>query len=85
MKLLCFTTPTCGPCKRQKEVFEQYKGSDPTVPVDILDATAPENKQDVNDFEIFSVPTLVLVDDSRQEIKRNVGVLGLDKLKSFLG
>jgi thioredoxin-related protein len=36
------------------------------------------------DYKVRSVPTLVLVDDKNQEIKRSVGLLTEEKLLEFL-
>jgi thioredoxin-related protein len=36
------------------------------------------------DYKVRSVPTLILVDDKNQEIKRSVGLLTEEKLLEFL-
>jgi len=55
-QLLLFTTPTCPNCKMLKEtgILSKYDISE-------VDATAPENTDLVNEFNIMSAPTLVVI------------------------
>jgi len=81
MKLLKFYAEWCGPCKMQTMVIKGA-GDKITVPVEEVDIDA--NVFMCTQFNIRSVPTMVLVDDKEKEIKRKVGVLQESELLEWL-
>ena len=81
MKLLKFYAEWCGPCKMQTMVIKGA-GDKITVPVEEVDIDA--NVFMCTQFNIRSVPTMVLVDDEEKEIKRKVGVLQESELLEWL-
>ena len=81
MKLLKFYAEWCQPCKMLSQVIKNA-GDKITVPVEDVDID--NNLMMSVDFKVRSVPTLVLVDDSGKEIKREVGMMNEQKLLDFL-
>ena len=81
MKLFKFYAEWCGPCKGLTMVINAAKDKI-DIPIESYDI---DNKMMMaQDFKVRSVPTLVLVDDNNQEIKRHVGLLNEEKLLEFL-
>lgn len=81
MKLLKFEASWCGPCKMQTSIIKSL-GDKFTVPVVVIDI-----EEDIGPARIYgirSVPTLILLDDTGEEIKRNVGVLKEKELLEFI-
>lgn len=80
--LVDFTATWCGPCRMLTPIIEQladlYKGKAKIAKLDIDEA-----QQTTADFQITSVPTLILFENG-QEIKRVVGVKDLDFLKNLI-
>lgn len=78
---------TCGPCKVLEKNIQtlgmdylnsvgvKYKG------VDIL---GPQGEEIISDFNIRTVPTLLLIDNEGNEIKRHTGLLNVEQLKEFI-
>ena len=81
MKLLKFYAEWCQPCKMLSQVIKNA-GDKITVPVEDVDID--NNLMMSVDFKVRSVPTLVLIDDSGKEIKREVGMMNEQKLLDFL-
>jgi len=81
MKLLKFYAEWCGPCKMQTMVIKNA-GDKITVPVEEVDIDS--NVFMASNFNIRSVPTMVLVDDKEKEIKRKVGVMQESELIEWL-
>lgn len=77
--ILWFTTKTCGPCKRMAPAIAKLVETD-GVTVDKIDAH--ENPEEVANFGVSSVPTLVLIEDGRERDRR-VGALTLQELRAF--
>ena len=84
MKILKFYSNTCGPCKvlerNLKEAGIEYED------IDVMDPGIIDELDDVDLLEYYhikAVPTLVIIDSQGNEIKRNVGILPVDKLKEF--
>lgn len=81
MKLIKYGAEWCQPCKAMDkyvaavatEVRFDYEG----INIDAPGATVPE--------DLSSVPLLVVVDSSGQEVARNMGALGRSQLKRWLG
>jgi thioredoxin 1 len=81
MKLLKFEAAWCGPCKMQTSVIKSL-GNKITIPIEVIDVD--ENLAMGKIYAVRSVPTLILLDDSGEEIKRNVGALKEKDLLEFI-
>jgi thioredoxin 1 len=81
MKVLKFYAEWCGPCKGLTMVI---KGAGDKVTVPVEDVNIDENLMMAQDFNIRSVPTMVLVDKEEKELKRVVGSLSETQLLEFL-
>lgn len=81
MKVLKFYADWCGPCKALTRVIE-IAGEKVTIPVE--NVNIDENIFLAQEFKVRSVPTMILVDDGENEIKRHVGLVNEEKLLEFL-
>jgi thioredoxin 1 len=77
-KLLVFTASWCGPCKWFKPTLLELE-QDRLVYIDIDEM--PEIRKDYN---VQSVPTVILVDEDGVELERLVGGQPLSKLQDLL-
>lgn len=77
-KLLVFTASWCGPCKGFKPTLLELE-QDRLVYVDI-----DENPEARTQYEVRSVPTVILVDEDGKELERLVGSQPLSKLQDLL-
>jgi len=78
MKLLKFEASWCQPCKSLSAIME---GLELPVPVERVDID--QNMQRAREYNIRSVPTLVLVDDQGGEIKRGQNFKTGESIKEF--
>lgn len=81
MKLLKFYAEWCGPCKIQSKIIQEA-GDKITVPVENLNID--ENIFASSQYQIRSVPTMILVDDEGKELKRKVGVMKEQELIEWI-
>jgi thioredoxin 1 len=82
MKLLKFYAEWCGPCKVQSKII---KDAGDKIKVKVEDVDIDSNVSMSVDFNVRSVPTMILVDDKTEvEIKRHVGVLKEAELLEWL-
>jgi thioredoxin 1 len=81
MKLLKFYADWCGPCKMQTMII---KGAEDKLTVPVEEVNIDDNVFMSVEYNVKSIPTLVLLDDSGKEIKRHTGVLKETELLSWL-
>lgn len=77
-KLLVFSASWCGPCKAFKPTLAQLD-QDRLEYIDIDEL--PEIRED---YDVKSVPTVILVDGDGAELERFVGAQPLSKLQDLL-
>lgn len=77
-KLLVFSATWCGPCKAFKPTLQQLD-QDRIEYIDIDEM--PEIRED---YEVKSVPTVILVDEDGEELQRLVGGQPLSTLQKLL-
>lgn len=80
MELLKFEASWCGPCAQLSKVLEDIELPYPLTCIDIDD-----NQEKAVQYEVRGVPTLVLLDDDGNEVKRMVGASPASKIKAELG
>ena len=74
MKYLQFSAAWCGPCQSLSPIMEQVKSKG--IPVEKIDVDS--NPDMSSRFSIRSVPTVILVDNSNNELKRITRVKNAD-------
>ncbi len=81
MKVLKFYADWCGPCKGLSQVIKNA-GDKVTVPIE--DVNIDENLFMAQDFKVRGVPTMVIVDENENEVRRKVGMMNEEELLQFL-
>jgi thioredoxin-like negative regulator of GroEL len=77
-QLLYFSATWCGPCKTLGPIMEQAGQQINITKIDV--DSSPEM---VQRFGVRNVPTVVLVGDNQQEIRRFTGVKTLNEIINF--
>lgn len=78
MKVLKIYSRTCGPCKVLENNL-QLAG----IPHENIDVQSIEGEDVVSKYKVTTVPTLIIVDDEGNAVKRHNGLLGVQELKEF--
>ncbi len=81
MKVLKFYADWCGPCKALSQVV---KNAGDKITVTIEDVNIDENLFMAQEFKVRGVPTMVVVDENENEIRRKVGMMNEEQLLEFL-
>ena len=81
MKVKKFYAEWCGPCKGLSMVIAGA-GDKITIPIENIDIDS--NIMESVQYDVRSVPMLVLVDDNGKEIKRLNGMVSETQLLEFL-
>jgi len=81
MKVKKFYAEWCGPCKALSMVI---KGAGDKVTIPVIELDIDKEIMESVQYDIRSVPTMVLVDDSGKEIKRQSGTMTETQLLDFL-
>ena len=78
MKVSKIYSRTCGPCK-VLESNPQLAG----IPHKSIDVQSIEGENIIDKYEVRAVPTLILIGDEGNVMKRHTGLLGVQELKEF--
>ena len=78
-QLLYFSAAWCGPCKTLGPIMEQAGQQINITKIDV--DSSPEM---VQRFGVRNIPTVVLVGDNQQEIRRFTGVKTLNEIINFI-
>ncbi len=81
MKVYKFYAEWCGPCKTLSKVIQDAGDK---ITDQIIDINIDEEMMTAINFNVRSVPTMIIVDDSNKEIKRQTGMMNEEKLLEFL-
>lgn len=80
--LIDFWAPWCGPCRALaptiEEVSREYAGK-----ILVGKLNVDENPQTAERFQIFSIPTLVLIKNGK-EVDRMVGLVPKSRIEAFI-
>ena len=82
MKILKFSSATCMPCKQLTKMID---GLDHEVKSLFEEYTSENDITKFMQFNVRSVPTLIAVDESGNELRRSTGMMTEDKLIEFIG
>jgi thioredoxin 1 len=77
-KILRFTASWCGPCKMLAKNLESVKTE---VPIEVVDIDV--HPEVATEFGIRGVPTLVMIEDEKEN-KRLVGMRSLKELEEWI-
>ena len=80
MKLLKVYSKTCGPCKVLERNLKQSG-----IEYINIDVDSEEGEKISDKYEVTMVPTLLLLGDNDNLIKKNTGILNVEGIKNFIG
>lgn len=78
MKVLKIYSRTCGPCKVLENNLQRAG-----IPHESIDVQSMQGEDIAAKYKVRIVPTLILVDDEGNVVKRCSGLLGVQELKEF--
>lgn len=76
-----FTADWCGPCKKVKPIVEEINRESVGLKFQIIDADS--NLELINNFQVKSIPTFILVEDGIVK-NRITGAQSQETLENFL-
>ena len=78
MKVIKIYSRSCGPCKVLENNLQLANISHESI-----DVQSAEGYDAVTKYDVKTVPTLLLVDDNDNVVKKHTGILGVQELKRF--
>jgi thioredoxin 1 len=83
MKIIDFWAPWCNPCKLMEPILDEIEKE--YQDLEIVKINVEENLSVLQQYNITTIPTFVLIDDNGKEIKRIKGAMPKYKLLKELG
>jgi thioredoxin 1 len=78
MKVLKFSATWCGPCKMLARNLEDINTNIPIENIDI-----DENQDVAIEYGVRGVPTMIMIDENNNQVKRMVGMQSLKDLENW--
>lgn len=82
MKILKFSSATCMPCKQLAKIIDGLNNDTKAL---FEEYTSENDITKFMQFNVRSVPTLIAVDETGNELRRSTGMMTEDKLIEFIG
>ena len=79
MKLLKIYSDTCGPCKVLEKNLQLAN-----IEHESLNISSEQGEEIVDKYDVRAVPTLILLNDNNEVIKKYTGVMNIEDLKKFI-
>lgn len=83
MTLLKFSASWCNPCKQLSKTLQSIPQEE--LPFDIQEIDIDKETGMTSMWNVRSIPTLVILDPTGEELRRSTGSLTKDQLLKFLG
>ena len=80
--LVDFNAEWCGPCKMIRPVLDKYAEDHDNVK--IVSVNVDNNSELAKQYNVFSIPCLVLVKDG-EEVNRSVGLISNSQIEELIG
>lgn len=83
---LKFSATWCGPCKAMQPIFEKVKNNDSFKDIEFIEHDIEEEEAEmlVGKFGIRSVPTIILVDEEGNVLKKSIGSVTEETLTDII-
>lgn len=79
MKLLKIYSDTCGPCKVLEKNLQLAN-----IEHESLNISSEQGEEIVDKYKVRAVPTLILLNDNNEVVKKHTGVMNIEDLKKFI-
>ena len=80
--LVDFNANWCGPCKMLRPILDKVASENNNVK--FVSINIDDEDDLAREYSVMSIPCLVLIENGK-EIKRSVGLISKDEVKSFIG
>lgn len=83
MKLLKFYADWCGPCKMLSRSLEDAKADIESLMISIEEVDIDQDMDTARKYNVRGVPTIIMVSESGEEVRRKSGYMGTEELIRF--
>ena len=82
MNVLYFTRKDCQPCKTFGPMLENYIDQS-DLQIELKKFLLDDNQDPFIDYSVKTVPTIIILDEEGEEIKRGIGAMNLNQMQDF--